>query len=239
MIKNRPETTLFLMQSIDGKISTGDVDERDQEIDFPKIRGIREGVFQYYNYLFETERDAIISGKVLAKIGVNSREKADDHKDVSLIIIDRKPHLTKNGLNYLIKSFKSIYLVTNNKKHPVFKIPDKEDFIVIYYPNEINLDDLFFKLKEDYKIKELSIQSGGILNSLFLRKKLIDHIALIIAPCIVGGNNTSTLFDGPAPRKDDDLYNIKALRLKKCEVLKYSYIYLYYDVINETVIEED
>ena len=31
MDKKRPETTLFLMQSLDGKISTGDVDERDQE----------------------------------------------------------------------------------------------------------------------------------------------------------------------------------------------------------------
>lgn len=47
MDKNRPETTLFLMQSLDGKISTGDVDGRDQEIDFPKIKGIKEGNYQY------------------------------------------------------------------------------------------------------------------------------------------------------------------------------------------------
>jgi 2,5-diamino-6-(ribosylamino)-4(3H)-pyrimidinone 5'-phosphate reductase len=227
------------MQSLDGKISTGDIDERDQEKDFPKIKGIREGNFQYYEYLFKTERDALISGKVLAKIGVNLCEQPDDHKDVSMIIIDRKPHLTEKGLNYLINSFKSIYLVTNNRNHPVFKIADRDNLDVIYYPNDINIEALFVKFKKDYKINKLSIQSGGILNSLFLRKKLIDHIALIIAPCIVGGKNTSTLFDGPAPQKDEDLYNIKALTLKKCEVLKYSYIYLYYDVINETVIEED
>ena len=111
MVRNRPETTLFLMQSLDGKISTGDVDERDQEIDFPKIKGIKEGNYQYYEFLFKTDRHAIISGKVLAKIGVNSREKADDHKDVTLIVIDRKPHLTKQGINYLVNSFKSIFVV--------------------------------------------------------------------------------------------------------------------------------
>ncbi len=77
------------------------------------------------------------------------------------------------------------------------------------------------------------------MNSLFLKKKLIDHISLVIAPCLIGGKDTPTSIDGIPPQTDDDLFNIKALTLKKCEVLKHSYIYLYYDVINETIIEED
>ncbi|MFX1377615.1 MAG: dihydrofolate reductase family protein [Promethearchaeota archaeon] len=238
MEKNRPETTLFLMQSVDGKISTGDIDDRDQEIDFPKIKGIKEGNYQYYNHLFKTERYALISGKVLAKIGVNSREKIDDHKDVNLIIIDREPHLINKGIDYLLKSFKSIYIVTNNKNHPAFKFTKEKELNVIFYPNEINIEDLFIKLKQDYQIHEISIQSGGTLNSLFLTLKLIDHISLIIAPCLIGGKSTPTLIDGTGPRVEDDLFNIKALTLKKCEVLKHSYIYLYYDVINDTIIEE-
>jgi len=239
MDKNRPETTLFLMQSLDGKISTGNVDERDQEIDFPKIKGIKEGNYQYYDFLFKTDRHALISGKVLAKIGVNLREKSDNYKDVNLIIIDRKPHLAKNGMNYLINSFKSIYVVTNNKNHPAFEIANEKEMNIIYYPNEIDIKELFVKLKQDYKIEKLSIQSGGTLNSLFLKQKLIDHISLVIAPCLIGGKTTPTSIDGVAPQTDDDLFNIKALMLKKCEVLKHSYIYLYYDVINDTIIEED
>ncbi len=238
MAKDRPKTTLFIMQSLDGKISTGDIDERDQEIDFPKIKGIKEGNYQYYEFLFKTERDALISGKVLSKIGVNLREKPDNHKDVNLIIIDRKPHLTKNGVKYLINSHKSVYIVTNNKNHPAFEFSDIENLHIIFYQNEIDMEDLFLKLKQDFNIKELSIQSGGTLNSFFLRKKLIDHISLIIAPCIICGKETPTSFDGIAPRKDEDLYNIKALKLKKCELIKHSYIYLYYDVINDTLIEE-
>ncbi len=238
MERNRPETTLFLMQSLDGKISTGDLNERDQEIDFPKIKGIKEGNYQYYEFLFKTERDALISGKVLAKIGVNSREKTDDHKDVNLIIIDRKPHLTKNGVNYLTSSFKSIYIVTNNKIHPAFELRNLKELNIIFYQNEIYIEDLFVKLKKEYNIEGLSIQSGGTLNALFLREKLIDHISIIIAPCLIGGKNTPTSIDGVAHQTDDDLLNIKALKLKKCEVLKHSYIHLYYDVINDTIIEE-
>jgi len=234
---NRVETTLFLLQSVDGKISTGDKDERDQEKDFPKIRGIKEGFYQYYDFLLKTERYALISGRVLAKIGVNLRDEADNYKDVSLIIIDRKPNLTENGINYLLNSFKSLYLVTNNKNHSVFKFKKEGALKIIYYPNSIDFKDLFIKLKQEYGIEKLSIQSGGTLNALFLKQKLIDHISLLIAPCLIGGKNTSTSIDGTAPQRDNDLLDIKALKLKNCEILKHSYIYLYYDVINDTIIE--
>ncbi|MFX1501214.1 MAG: dihydrofolate reductase family protein, partial [Promethearchaeota archaeon] len=153
--------------------------------------------------------------------------------------IDRKPHLTEKGVNYLIESFKSIYLVTNNKKHPGLKFSDRKELNIIYYPNEIIIEDLFVKLKQDFKIDKISIQSGGTLNSLFLKKNLIDHVSIVIAPCLIGGKSTPTSIDGGAPQTDDDLFNIKALTLKKCEVLKHSYIHLYYDVINDTIIEED
>ncbi|MFX1320020.1 MAG: dihydrofolate reductase family protein [Promethearchaeota archaeon] len=234
---NRVETTLFLLQSVDGKISTGDIDERDQEKDFPKIRGIKEGYYQYYDFLLRTERYALISGKVLVKIGVNLRDKEDNHKDVSLIVIDRKPNLTEKGINYLLNSFKSLYLVTNNKNHPVFKFKMEGELKIIYYSNSIDFKDLFIKLKQEYDIEKLSIQTGGTLNALFLKQKLIDHISLLIAPCLIGGKETSTSIDGIAARRDNDLLDIKALKLKKCEILKQSYIYLYYDVINDTTVE--
>lgn len=236
MYPNRVETTLFLLQSVDGKISTGDVDERDQEKDFPKIIGINDGYYQYYDFLLQTDRHALISGKVLAKIGVNLRDKANNYKDVNLIVIDSRPNLTKNGVRYLLNSFKSLYLVTNNKSHPVFKFED-ESLEIILYPNIIDFEDLFIKLKQDYGIENISIQSGGTLNALFLKLKLIDHISFVIAPCLVGGKNTPTSIDGIAPQSDDDLLNIKALKLKKCEILNHSYIYLYYDVINDTIVK--
>lgn len=45
---DRPVTTLFMLSSVDGKISTGASDERDVDKDFPEISGIREGLHQYY-----------------------------------------------------------------------------------------------------------------------------------------------------------------------------------------------
>ena len=44
---NRPITTLFMLMSVDGKISPGATDELDVDRDFPKIPGVREGLQQY------------------------------------------------------------------------------------------------------------------------------------------------------------------------------------------------
>ncbi len=46
--KIKPITTLFMLMSVDGKISTGAVDELDIDREFPRINGVKEGVYQYY-----------------------------------------------------------------------------------------------------------------------------------------------------------------------------------------------
>ncbi len=37
-----------MLMSVDGKISTGAVDELDVDRDFPRINGMKKGVYQYY-----------------------------------------------------------------------------------------------------------------------------------------------------------------------------------------------
>ena len=44
---DRPVTTLFLLMSVDGKISTGSTDEMDVDRDFPKIFScVKQGTFR-------------------------------------------------------------------------------------------------------------------------------------------------------------------------------------------------
>ena len=45
---DRPITTLFMLMSLDGKISPGASDDLDVDKDFPKISGLKEGLPQYY-----------------------------------------------------------------------------------------------------------------------------------------------------------------------------------------------
>ena len=63
----RPVTTLFMLMSVDGKISTGSTDNMDVDKDFPKIDGLKEGLHQYYELEQETDLWSFNTGRVQEK----------------------------------------------------------------------------------------------------------------------------------------------------------------------------
>ena len=236
MVNDRPETTLFLLVSVDGKISTGDTDIMDVDTDFARIKGIREGLGQYYRLEQKTDLFSLGSGRTMAKIGVNEGKRDATKLPVSFIIVDNKPHLTSSGIDYFLKRSKTFYLVTTNKEHPAFERKDADNLEIIYYEDRIDFPELFTRLKQRYSISRITLQTGGTMSAVLLREKLIDHVSLAIAPVLVGGRNTSSLIEGESLHNVEDLIKIKALTLKKCDVLDNSYLHLQYDVINETII---
>src|SRR3989338_9569813 len=108
---NRPITTLFMLSSVDGKISTGSEDTLDFDKDFPRIRGIKEGLKQYYDIERTTDLHSLNSGRVLAKVGANKPQKNFVKLPVSFLIIDNKPHLNKTGVDNLIRKSKKLYVI--------------------------------------------------------------------------------------------------------------------------------
>lgn len=238
-MNNRVYTTLFMIESVDGKISTGDVDELDVDKDFKRIVGIKEGLYQYYEIESRTVAVSLNSGRVMAKIGVNTRTQEPKKMRVSFVILDNKPYLEEKGIIYLAKWVKKLYLVTNNKNHPAYKIKENFNNIeIIFYENEVDLINLMEILKQKYRIKRITIQSGGTLNAQWLRLGLIDRIKLVVAPCLIGGINTQSLIGGESLHNEEDLKKIRTLKLTKVEKLKNSYIQLIYEVVNDTKIDK-
>lgn len=238
--EKRAETTLFLIESLDGKISTGDNDELDVDFDFKRISGVKEGLYQYYDIEKTTDPFSFNTGRVMAKIGVNVREKKPTKMGCSFIILDNKPHLTEKGVEYLAKWVKVLYLVTTDKMHPAFKLESEyKNIVIIFYEKKVDLYDLLCKMKLKYKAEKITIQSGGTINSSWIRQGLIDHISIVIAPCLIGGKDTQSLIGGESLHNEEDLKKIKSLKLIKCEVLKNSYIHLFYDLIKETKVDEN
>ena len=232
----RVETTLFLLTSVDGKITSGESDALDPDWDWKRIHGVKEGLHQYYEIERTTDLHFLITGRIHAKLGINdSRNDEPARSPVSSVVIDRKPHLTEQGVrNYL--HHENVYLVTNNREHPVFKV-EAPNLNVIFYPGEIDFADLFMRLRQEHGIERLTIQSGGTLNSVLLREGLIDHVSIVVAPLLVGGQTTPSLIGGASAQVEADLVNLKALKLTQCKVLEDSFLHLQYDVVNETVID--
>lgn len=234
---DRSITTLFLITSLDGKISTGDVDELDVDKDFKRIIGVKEGLHQYYELESKTDPFSLNTGAVMAKIGVNTRTEEPKKIGCSFIIIDNKAHLTEKGTEYMAKWVKTLYLVTTNKNHPVYELRSRyKNIEIIEYTNKVDLDDLLTVMKNKYGAERITIQSGELLNSAWVRQKLVDYVSIVIAPCLIGGKNTQSLIGGESLHTQGDLNKIKSLKLIKCDILEDSYIHLYYEMIKDTQI---
>lgn len=230
-MNDRPINTLFMLMSLDGKISSGDSDKLDADKDWCRIDGVKEGLHQYYEIEQTTDWYSLNTGRVMAKIGVNDRKEKPKKVEVRFVIIDRKPHLNENGVEYLCNWTEKTFIVTDNKNHPAYKMLDKFDNLEILYYESINVVNLMNDLKNKYGIEKITIQSGGTLNGEFLRNNLIDYVNIVVAPLLVGGNTTATLIDGEAITKSEELNKLKALKLIECNVLEDSYVQLKYEVI--------
>lgn len=172
-----------MLMSVDGKISPGVTDDLDFDKDLPDITGVKEGLQQYYDIEQTTDLWSLNSGRVQAKMGVNTK-KLPAKTPVSFVLIDNR-HLTEQGIRYFCARSKEFVLVTENKSHPAFLV--NEENLNIIYQDKLDLADMLYRLKEEFGCERITIQSGGTLNGLFLRNKLfgarsgriINHIVTI------------------------------------------------------------
>ena len=228
---NRPITTLFMLESLDGKISSGSSDNLDADKDFCRIDGVKEGLHQYYELAQETDVFSLNTGRVMAKIGVNDRKEYHEKIDVvTFVIIDNKPHLNENGIDYLCHWVGKLLLVTTSKNHIAYSLKDKYDNLEILYYETLDLTQLLEDLYSKYNAENLTIQSGRTLNGMFVRNKLIDFVNIVIAPIIVGGKDVATLVDGESITNENELNKLMPLELMECNKLEDSYIQLKYKV---------
>ena len=226
MAQNRPITTLFMLSSVDGKISTGANDALDFDQDFPNVAGIADGLQQYYDIEQTTDLWSLNTGKVQAKIGVNTRP-LPQKSPVSFVIIDNH-HLTAHGIEYFCALSQTFVLVTTNQHHPAFAC--KASNLRIIFQETLDLDAMLNALNE-LGCERITIQSGGTMNGLFLREKLFDFVDIVIAPVLVGGKDTPTLIDGETLSTVDELSKLGVLELQSATSLQNSYLRLQYKVI--------
>lgn len=225
---DRPITTLFMLMSVDGKISTGATDNLDVDKDFPKIAGVREGLHQYYEIEQTTDLWSFNSGRVQEKMGVNTKEMPNK-TPVSFVLLDNH-HLTEQGIRYFCALSKEFVLVTSNADHPAFQVDESNLHII--FQRELSLTDALAKLKSEFGCQRITIQSGGTVNGLFLREKLFDYVDIVVAPILIGGKDTSSLIDGQSLSSESELSKLGVLRLQECKVLENSYLRLRYEVIH-------
>ena len=198
---------------------------------FAELMELKKGLHQYYELEQETDVFSLNTGRVMAKIGVNDRKEYHEKIDVvTFVIIDNKQHLNENGIDYLCHWVGKLLLVTTNKNHIAYSLKDKYDNLEILYYETLDLTQLLEDLYSKYNAENLTIQSGGTLNGMFVRNKLIDFVNIVIAPIIVGGKDVATLVDGESITNENELNKLMPLELMEFNKLEDSYIQLKYKV---------
>ena len=224
---DRPITTLFMLVSVDGKISKGASDVLDVDQDYACMDGVKEGLHQYYEIEQTTDLWSLNTGRVQAKLGVNEKEMPPK-TPVSFVLIDNS-HLNEHGVRFFCELSKQFVLITTNPDHPAFRVNAENLGIILQ--EELCLEKALVKLKEECGCDRITIQSGGTMNGLFLREKLFDYVDIVVAPVLVGGKTTSTLIDGESITTREELDKLGVLKLIDCEKLEDSYVRLRYEVI--------
>lgn len=226
-LMDRPITTLFMIMSVDGKISPGASDELDIDKDFPEIEGLKEGLPQYYAIEQTTDLWSFNTGRVQEKIGVNESD-FPEKTPVSFVLLDNS-HLSAHGVEFFCRKSKEFVLITSNKDHPAYSVNSNNLHII--FQEKLSLKEALCELKTSYGCERITIQSGGTINGVFLREKLFDYVDIVIAPVLIGGKETSSLIDGSSILSKKGLSGLGILKLIECTVLKDSYIRVRYQVI--------
>jgi 2,5-diamino-6-(ribosylamino)-4(3H)-pyrimidinone 5'-phosphate reductase len=225
----RTVNTLFMLMSLDGKISNGPGDDLDVDKDWKNIDGLKEGLQQYYDIEQTTDLFSLNSGKVQAKIGVNEPQALPEKTEVTFIVIDNKPHLNAHGIEFFSHLSKRTIIATTNSEYADYGFDNVD---VLQYEEPLDFGDLFVRLKRDYGAEKVTIQTGGTLNGIFLREKLIDYVNIVIAPVLVGGSDTPTVADGQSITSVSELQALGVLELLECRQLENSYVNLRYRVVS-------
>lgn len=222
-----PVTTLFLLMSVDGKISTGAGDRRDFDRDLPHIPGLAQGLGQYYQLEQASGRYSLNTGRVLAKVGWNDAKSDIERLPVAFIVVDRQ-HLSEQGVRNLVRRTERLILVTANGRHPAHRVDDPR-LTVLTSESGLDLRRVFTQLSA-LGVADLTVQSGGRLNATLARLGLLDYLSIVVAPLLVGGRETPTLLDGDSLDADGDLGLLRPLTLIEARPLDGSYLHLRYAV---------
>ncbi len=226
---NRPVTKLFMLTSVDGKISTGFDSLRDFDTDIPLLNNASIGLSQYYELEKQTDLWCMCTGKTKEKIGINNMRGPIKKVNANIVIIDNV-HLSGMGVMNLAKQYNLVVLFTKNKNHPGNNV-QRSNLLINTIP-DLTVEKVLEVLKKEHKCHSITIQTGSMTNAEFIHSNLIDYVELVVAPIIVGGDKTPSLVGGTSIEMRDELSKISEMKLIKCEVLKHSYIHLVYETLN-------
>lgn len=226
MQQNRPYTTLFLLSSVDGKISSGNGSMFNARKDWYHVPTIAIGLQQFVDIKQTVDSWLFTTAKTLLSFNVNHLNYTPERTEASVAIIDNHQRLTRHGRQILSNYYRNIVIFT---EHPDY--PEDTGNVTVIYQKKFDLATMLQTLKNNFAISNITIEAGGKINAELFKMDLIDRISIVMAPLIVGGQNTPSIADGESITDLADINTLTQLKLESIHQLENSFLQMNYSVI--------
>jgi diaminohydroxyphosphoribosylaminopyrimidine deaminase/5-amino-6-(5-phosphoribosylamino)uracil reductase len=172
--------TLKAAVSVDGKIATGS----------GQSKWITGDVARRKAHQLRQENDAILVGinTVLTddpELTVRGIEKG---RSPVRIVLDSKARIPEQSRVFQNDGV-PVIIITGNQA-PSRSWPERAELKIIQAPEET--PDIFWVLSElkNFGLKSLLVEGGSLIHASFLKSNCVDHLALFMAPKIIGGQDS-------------------------------------------------
>lgn len=226
------KNTLFLLTSVDGKITTGLTPSFDFDKDFAEDSYLNKGLQQYYDIEKTTDIWSVISSNIAVKLGAEEGKYPANFIPVNFVVIGNK--LSTNAMESIAANCNSvIFVMTDRVKFNIRMRQIRANNVSFLYYDVLDPVKMFKHIYEDRHAEAVTIQTGGTLNRLFFAHKCINYIDIVVAPTIVGGSNTTSMVSGWDRVEWNDLEALPHLEVIEIVRLKDNYVRMRYKVIDE------
>jgi 2,5-diamino-6-(ribosylamino)-4(3H)-pyrimidinone 5'-phosphate reductase len=207
----------------------------DARLDF-----INPDLGQYYQIASTIKEDATLVGsKTMLDAPVEKCEETQEvfekpkqdltDKRPILVIVDSKG-LVRNWHVMKTAGYWKDYVAFCSKKTPkeyLQYLEKRHISFIIKGENKVDIKKALEELNKKYNIKKIRVDSGGTLNGILLRNKLVDEINILIQPNLIGGTTPKTFFKAQDLTSDKEKINLKLI---KTETLANDVIWIQYKI---------
>jgi 2,5-diamino-6-(ribosylamino)-4(3H)-pyrimidinone 5'-phosphate reductase len=197
----------------------------------------------YYALAGQLGAEAILAGSQTMLVGLDTaieemasietsetlHEKVEDERGL-LVVVDSQGQLVKlHHLKATTYWRDTIVLCSMATPAEYLNYLKQHKFDIIQVGEQkVDLWAALKKLREDYGIQVIRVDSGGILNGVLLREGLVDEMSLMITPTLVGGKTPRSFFVAPDLASAEDVISLK---LNHVETVEGGNVWLRYEVI--------
>lgn len=227
----RPVTTLYMLQSLDGKISTGAGDALDFDKDLAEIPMLKKGLKSYYSEEKVTDYWNILTAKTAVKLGANDGKYISSFHNCGHILVDSSC-IKSEGIKHIANNCCELYYITTRPLDELKGLHLPGNVTVVRVHDTRAVEGWLGFLRDAYGIKHVTVECGGEFNASMLRAGLIDKVIVYIAPIIVGGRETPSLADGDSFTTVAELKSLCKMTLMDAKPYA-NFVRLSYKVLHE------